>query len=177
MKHTDMAVREIYDLFFDSKLTRAFEEGKISPAAFFKKIKALLGLRLGYKEFLPVWNEIFFAKHETEELIASLPSNIRLIMLSNINRLHYEYIVNTFPSAINLFGIENVIASFMTGFVKPAKEIYELAIKKAGMAKESIVYVDDRLDLIEAASGYGIRSIPFEGVSKLRQEFKNLGIL
>ena len=176
VKHTDMTVREIYDLFFDSKLTRSFEEGKMGPVVFFKKIKVLLGLRLSYKEFLPIWNEIFFAKPETEELIASLPSHIRLIMLSNINRLHYEYIVSAFPSAINLFGIENIIASFMTGFVKPAKEIYELAIKKAGIGKGSIVYVDDRQDLIEAASGYGIHSIKFKDIIQLSREFERLGI-
>lgn len=177
LAHTLMSEGEIYNLFFDSTLTRAFEEGKISPLLFFKKVKAMLGLKIAYEEFLPIWNEIFFAKPKSEEFIASLPAGIRRVMLSNVNQLHYEYILGRFPEAIALFGIENIIASCMTGFIKPAKEIYELAIKKTGVLKENIIYVDDRLDLIDAARGYGIQSVQFNNIEQLQQEFQNLGII
>ena len=35
LAHTPMSEGEIYNLFFDSTLTRVFEEGKISPLLFF----------------------------------------------------------------------------------------------------------------------------------------------
>lgn len=176
-KHTSKSEREIYDLFFDSGLTRKFESGKITPGDFFKQVKSLLGLKLSFKEFLPIWNEIFFSKPETEEFIVSLNSGLKLVLLSNINKLHYEYIRNAFSSALALFGPGNVILSYITGFIKPEKEIYELAIQKTGVDIEDIIYVDDREDLIMAARSYGLKSIQFQNIEELRGEFRDLGII
>lgn len=176
-KHTSKSEREIYDLFFDSGLTREFEKGKTAPGDFFKQVKSLLELKLSFKEFLPIWNEIFFSKPETEEFIVSLNSGLKLVLLSNINKLHYDYIRNAFSSAIALFGPGNVIPSYITGFIKPEREIYNLAIRKTGRRIENIVYVDDRRDLVEAARGYGLRAIQFQNIEQLRQEFQNLGII
>lgn len=177
LKHTSKPEREIYDLFFDSGLTREFEKGKITPGEFFKQVKSLLELKLELKEFLPIWNEIFFSKPESEEFIVSLNSGLKLVLLSNINKLHYDYIRNAFSSAIALFGPGNVIPSYITGFVKPEREIYNLAIQKTGRPIENIVYVDDRRDLVEAARGYGLRVVQFQNIEQLRQEFQNLGVI
>ena len=177
LKHTPKSTQEIYDLFFDSAFTREFEKGGISCLEFFAKVKDSLELRIGYAEFLPIWNEIFFAKPEMEEFAASLNSGRRLVLLSNVNQLHYEYLTAAFPRAFSLFSPDKIIPSFRTGFMKPDREIYELALSSAGVLAQEAVYVDDRLDLIEAASGYGIRSIQFKDINQLRQEFLNLGII
>jgi len=177
LRHTSKSTREIYDLFFDSPFTREFEKGGISCREFFVKVKDMLGLKIGYEEFLPIWNEIFFAKPEMEGFVASLNSGRRLVLLSNVNQLHYEYLTAAFPRAFSLFSPENIIPSFRAGFMKPDKEIYDLAVSASGVCREELVYVDDRQDLIEAASGYGIPSIQFKGINQLKQEFINLGII
>ncbi len=177
LKHTHKSTREIYDLFFDSVFTREFEKGKMSCGEFFAKVRDMLELQIGYEEFLPIWNEIFFAKPEMERFVASLNSGRRLVLLSNVNQLHYEYLTSAFPSAFNLFRPENIIPSFRTGFMKPDREIYALALSAAGVSKEEAVYVDDRQDLIAAASGYGIPSIQFKNVDQLKRDFLGLGIV
>lgn len=177
LRHTRKSKQEIYDLFFDSQLTQDFEKGKISPLDFFEEVKALLGLGISYEAFLPIWNQIFFSHPEVEAFIHSLKFSHRLVLLSNINRLHYEYILDAFPYAIGLFGVGNVVASYTTGLIKPQRRIYELAIEKTGADKEEIVYVDDRSDLIEAAQRYGIRSIQFQGLEHLKQELKKMGVI
>lgn len=189
LKYTKKSAEEIYDLFFDSQITRDFERGKISPLEFFAKVKNTLGLDISWNEFLPIWNEIFFPKSDTEDFILSLccpkdtsdnrilkaRSNIKLVLLSNINKLHYDYVKNNFYSAISLF--DEVIPSYMTGFIKPEKEIYDLAFAHSGAALENSLYIDDRLDLVEAAQSYGIRAIQFKGIDKLREEFQKLKII
>ena len=177
LRHTSKSDREIYDLFFDSVFTREFEKGKISCREFFAKVRDMLELQIGYEEFLPIWNEIFFAKPEMERFVASLNSGKRLVLLSNVNQLHYEYLTSAFTSAFSLFSPDKIIPSFRAGFMKPDREIYELALSAAGAAAEEVVYVDDRADLIEAASGYGICSIQFKDIKQLKQEFLNLGII
>lgn len=177
LKHTHKSTREIYDLFFDSVFTREFEKGKISCGEFFAKVRDMLELQIGYEEFLPIWNEIFFAKPEMERFVASLNSGRKLVLLSNVNQLHYEYLTAAFPSAFGLFSPDKIIPSFRTGFMKPDREIYALALSAAGVSKEEAVYVDDRADLIAAASGYGIPSIQFKNIEQLKRDFLDLGIV
>ena len=177
LKHTPKKSRDIYDLFFDSDLTQEFEKGKTGTLEFFQQVKTALELKISYGEFLPIWNEIFFSKPESEDFVGSLNSGIKLALLSNINQLHYEYIREEFSSTIGLFEADKIIPSFRTGFIKPDKEIYDLALKALGVPRESVVYVDDRLDLIEAALSYGIKSIQFKSAKELKQKFQDLGII
>lgn len=177
LRHTPKKSKDIYNLFFDSDLTQEFEKGKTGTLEFFEQIKDALELKISYGEFLPIWNEIFFSKPESEDFVGSLNSGIKLALLSNINQLHYEYIREEFSSTIGLFEADKIIPSFMTGFIKPDKEIYDLALKALGVPRESVVYVDDRLDLIEAALSYGIKSIQFKSAKELKQKFQDLGII
>ncbi len=177
LKHTPKKSRDIYDLFFDSDLTQEFEKGKTGTLEFFQQVQAALELKISYGEFLPIWNEIFFSKPESENFVGSLNSGIKLALLSNINQLHYEYIREEFSSTIGLFEPDKIIPSFRTGFIKPDKEIYDLALKALDVPRESVVYVDDRLDLIEAALSYGIKSIQFKSAKELKQKFQDLGII
>ena len=177
LKHTPKKSRDIYDLFFDSDLTQEFEKGKTGTLEFFQQVQAALELKISYGEFLPIWNEIFFSKPESEDFVGSLNSGIKLALLSNINQLHYEYIREEFSSTIGLFEPDKIIPSFRTGFIKPDKEIYDLALKALDVPRESVVYVDDRLDLIEAALSYGIKSIQFKSAKGLKQKFQDLGII
>ena len=177
LKHTPKKSRDIYDLFFDSDLTQEFEKGKTGTLEFFQQVKTALELKISYGEFLPIWNEIFFSKPESEDFVSSLNSGIKLALLSNINQLHYEYIREEFSSTIGLFEPDKIIPSFRTGFIKPDKEIYDLALKALDVPRESVVYVDDRLDLIEAALSYGIKSIQFKSAKELKQKFQDLGII
>ena len=177
LKHTPKKSRDIYDLFFDSDLTQEFEKGKTGKLEFFQQVQTALELKISYGEFLPIWNEIFFSKPESENFVGSLNSGIKLALLSNINQLHYEYIREEFSSTIGLFEADKIIPSFRTGFIKPDKEIYDLALKALDVPRESVVYVDDRLDLIEAALSYGIKSIQFKSAKGLKQKFQDLGII
>lgn len=177
LKHTPKKSRDIYDLFFDSDLTQEFEKGKTGKLEFFQQVQTALELKISYGEFLPIWNEIFFSKPESEDFVSSLNSGIKLALLSNINQLHYEYIREEFSSTIGLFEPDKIIPSFRTGFIKPDKEIYDLALKALDVPRESVVYVDDRLDLIEAALSYGIKSIQFKSAKELKQKFQDLGII
>ena len=51
---------EIYNLFFESEATVAFEAGKITPENFYLEVKNMLNLKLSYDSFIPIWNDIFF---------------------------------------------------------------------------------------------------------------------
>ena len=61
IKHfSSINIKDIPKLLISSKITKVFEEGKISPGDFFLHIKSLLKLDISYEAFVPIWNEVFF---------------------------------------------------------------------------------------------------------------------
>jgi putative hydrolase of the HAD superfamily len=157
--------RKIYDAFFDSEITRAFEKGLLSPKSFYGKASALLGIKLPYEDFVPIWNDIFWEDEDVCDLARELKKNYKLFLLSNVNRLHFEHIEKKFE-IIKIF--DELILSFVVGATKPERQIYEDVIRRAGGDKGSILYIDDREDLIKEATALGIDSIRFESAGKLR---------
>jgi putative hydrolase of the HAD superfamily len=173
-KFSSLPAEKIYDLFFDSPLVQSFEEGRVSSAEFFERIKDMLSLNIGYEEFVPIWNEIFFENPGIEEIIGRLKKRFKIFLISNVNQLHFDYIRNRFDI---LGEFEKFILSYQVGARKPDRKIYEMAIKETGLAAEKILYTDDRLELIEAGRSLGLGAIHFKGVKEFNEELRRLNLI
>lgn len=174
-KFTDKTVEEMFDLFFDSELTALFEEGKISGLQFFSRVKEMLNLRLGYDEFVPIWNQIFFFTEKNltvYNLACNLKNRYKIALLSNINILHFEYVKKTLP-VLNTF---QMITSFELGLRKPQSQIYQKALEILGVSPGDCFYTDDRPELIESAKGLGIKGFVFRDSEQLKKDLQGAGI-
>lgn len=175
-KFTDKTPEEIFGLFFDSALTGLFEEGKISPRDFFLKVKEMLNLKIDFDAFVPIWDEIFFfteANLNVYNLAQKLKNSYRVMLLSNINILHFEYLKKTFP-VFDAF--HNIATSFELGLRKPDPLIYQKVLTILEARPQEAFYTDDRPELIEAAKGLGIRSFVFSGIEQLKEDLKKCSI-
>ncbi len=173
---TSLMPQDIYGLFFNSEITKKFEEGKIPPRKFFDEVKKLLKLRISYQEFLPIWNEIFFLTRDNQKVLrlaGTLNKQYRLAVLSNINTLHYDYLEENF-SLFNPF--DHIFASFQMGCIKPEPKIYVKALKSMGILPSEAFYTDDRSDLIKEARKLGIKAYVYKNYTKLRQDLLKEGI-
>lgn len=166
--------KKIYDAFFDSPITRAFEKGQISPREFYKRASELLGVKLPYKDFVAIWNDIFWEDEEACALARQLKKSYRLFLLSNVNRLHFEHIEKKF-GIIKIF--DEIILSYLVGAIKPDRLIFEDVIARAGGDRDRLLYIDDRADLIKEALLLGIDSIRFEGADKLKKQMAEKGVI
>lgn len=165
---------DIYQAFFDSPHTRAFEKGEMLSGEFYVGMKELLGLKLDYDEFVPIWNNIFWEDEVSCGIARRLKANgYTLFLLSNVNKLHFEFIERKF-NILNIF--DEMILSYIVGSMKPERAIFDEVIKRAGGDRAKILYIDDREDLIKEATALGIDSIRFEGGEKLGKELKDRGI-
>jgi len=168
---------EIYNLFFDSKATVAFEAGKITAENFYLEVKNTLNLKLSYDSFIPIWNDIFFLSPKNRSifrLVHTLRARYKTALLSNINTLHYEYIKKNFP----VFGVfDKVFLSFELGLIKPDKEIYNKVIRELEVSPREIFYTDDRADLMESAKSLGIRGCVFTGFEQLIRDLDDAGVV
>lgn len=172
----DISAEEIFALFFDSPVTGLFEEGKIPPQEFFAQVKEMLGLRIDYPRFLPIWNEIFFLSQknrDTYALVALLKNKFPRAMITNINVLHLEYLRANF----DVFSIFNhIIASCEVGARKPDPLIYRQALRLLDVDARELFYSDDRPELVKAARGLGIEAFVFTGVEKLKSDLASVGV-
>ena len=147
----------------------------ISPKEFHKRATSLLGIKLSYSDFVPIWNDIFWEDEAACRLAKELKEDYRLFLLSNVNRLHFEHIQNRFGDVIRMF--DEVILSFMVGAIKPDKAIFDDMVRRAGGDKTRLLYIDDREDLIKEAALFGIDAVKYEGADKLAKTLKDKGII
>ena len=173
---SDMGEKEIFELFFDSQLTGLFEEGKISAPRFYSEIKKILNLKLDFRQFVPIWNEIFFFSEknlQVYDILNSLRKKYKVAILSNINILHLEYIKKTFPV---LGALENFLASCELGLRKPEPEIYHKVLEIIGARGANTFYTDDRPELVESAKNLGIQGFVFSGTEQLKKDLCTAGV-
>ncbi len=77
-----------------------------------------------------------------------------LYLISNIQRMSWEHCNITYPDVWTLF--DGLFLSYRMGLVKPNKAIYERALKKAGAVPSDAIFVDDRMENVEAAGRLGM---------------------
>lgn len=173
---TDKSVDEIYRLFFDSDLTGLFEEGKLKPYEFYRKVNELLKFKISYEEFVPIWNGIFFISEDNLKihgLIKRFREKFAVVLISNINKLHYDYLIKKY----DIFEeFDKHILSYEVGTRKPDPLIYKAALREAGADKREVVYIDDREDLVKQGSALGIKSICFKNYPALVESLGALGL-
>jgi putative hydrolase of the HAD superfamily len=168
--------KEIFQLFFDSPATSAFESGKISPEEFYAQIKEMLDLKLSYASFVPIWNDIFSLSVKNRLVYAvlnSLQTDYKIALLSNINVLHYQHLQKNFP-VFNVF--HKQFLSYALGVAKPDKLIYQKVINDLGVSAEEIFYIDDRPELVQSARSLKIKSFVFLDVPQLKRDLASAGV-
>jgi glucose-1-phosphatase len=168
-----LSKKDIYEMFFDSRITQLHDEGRLSPRQFYHKVKKAFRIDIDFGEFKNAWNNIFFANRGMGDLIKKLTKRYRVYLMSNTNKLHFEFIKRKFK-IIKKF--DRVILSYKIGRRKPHPRIYKYALRLARTSPERTIYIDDRLDLIESARMLGIKSLLFKDISGLRHDLKSLGL-
>lgn len=161
-------------IIFKTSEEIAFEKGKMPPRAFYAHLKKRLGFKTGYREFLPLWNDIFWDKPGMPALVSRLRGRLKLAMLSNTNRLHFEYVRKKFPVTR---GFDMYFLSFRLGLRKPDPKIYRAVLKRAGVKPEETVYFDDIPAFAGAARSLGIKAFVMKDARRCAEELKRLGAL
>lgn len=70
---------------------------------------------------------------------------------------------------------DHVVNSALEGVAKPDPEIYTIAAGRAGAAPERCLFVDDRLENVEAAVALGMTGVHFRGPADLEAALAFLG--
>ncbi len=122
-----------------------------------------------YPAALRLLKELRMAKNEQGE------PRFRLVALSNWDKDSFAYMRQRFAEELGWF--DDLVISGESGSVKPNKALYDLAVEKAGVAKEECLFVDDQQENVEAAEKLGIPSVLFKNTKQFRKAIEERELL
>ena len=168
--------RSIERRFSASGLEVLYDGGKISSRKFFMETKKLLGLTMDYANFKKTWNDIFNANRPMMDLIRRLDGRHRLVLISNTNAMHFDYLMEMNKPLMKRF--DRMILSFKKRIRKPDERIYRAAAAACQVKPDEIFYIDDRQEMTEAARDLGFHAFTYRrNHAELLRTMKGLGIL
>jgi len=171
----DIPTNEIFKALHHTDFTLRFEKGLISGREFYQEFKDKFISSLTYNEFVDIWVDIFSLNREVIELATELKKQYPLYLISNINKLHFDYLCSQYPEVFSLF--KSLILSYEVNSVKPETKIYKCLKDSTGVGFENIAYIDDRQDLIEQARKLNLNCIQFIEHNKLVKDLAALDVV
>ncbi len=123
--------------------------------------------------FFQVWNCHFRIHQEVLPLVESLFDQVKVMLLSNTNEMHWRFLKPQLP-LVRRF--HHLVLSYELRLAKPAPEIFQEALRRAGTLPEAAVFFDDVPRFVEAAMGVGMVGRVFTDAPAFRAQLAELGI-
>lgn len=161
-------------LLWSRRLIDEIERGQISGEEMHRLFRAELGFSGDYPAFRRLWCDHFALDRPVESLYRRLARERAVYLLSNTNRLHYDYIRGHYAFPRYAAG---AVLSYRLGLRKPEPAIYRAALAAARVAPAEALLIDDRPENVDGAVAVGMRAVRFLGVARLRSELGALGLL
>lgn len=157
-----------------SPLLHRYETGLLTTQEFFREICNLSGFSGTADEFAEFFSDIFAPILPMIELHADLRQRrIPTYIFSNTNDLAVCHIRERFPF-FNQF--DGYILSYEHRSMKPDAKLYEIVERETRRSGQEIIYLDDRLENVEAGLRRGWQAVLHESPEKSRAALKQLGL-
>lgn len=170
-----LSSEDIWALIQADECWDKWQEGRISPSDWHRRLMGVLKLSLTFEEFRDAWNRVLNPQTIlSDELFAQLATRCRLALLSNTDPIHVECLERSFT-----FGryFPTRIYSCGVGASKPSPAIYQAALDSLGVPAHEALYIDDIQEFVDAARRLGLDAIRFEGPALLAAELRRRGLL
>lgn len=129
-----------------------YEQGRLGCDDFLAGMNRLLARPLAQTQLINAWNGLFTPIPEMLALAGKLKKHYPVYLLSNIGRLHWEFLLTTY--ALDGY-CHDRLASFEAGAMKPAAAIYQAAQQRFALEPEHTLFIDDKEENIRGAGACG----------------------
>jgi putative hydrolase of the HAD superfamily len=131
----------------------------------YDEIVGELGYARDWHGFLADWSSHFSADLAMVALLAALARDHRVLLFSNTNREHWDYVTQLADGALGRY---EAYLSHEIGDMKPRASAFELVASRAGFTPQRALFVDDLAENVAAA-----RALGFHGhIYKSHAEFE-----
>ncbi|MCA9328832.1 HAD family phosphatase [Candidatus Saccharibacteria bacterium] len=151
------------------EVSRRMDLGEINGRQFHEELAQISGqtteeLRAEFAE-----NEKF--DQGVIDYIVGLRNEFKTALLSNAESDYLRNILKE-KDLEKLFDV--ILISSETGYAKPDKEMFEMALEKLGVQPGEAVFVDDQMKNVTAAEKVGIHGIQFQTHEQLKGELEKI---
>ncbi|RFZ94786.1 HAD family phosphatase [Mucilaginibacter conchicola] len=141
-----------------------FDRGEVTADEFRAYVKGKIGnADITDQQITDAWNSLLIGiAPGNHELLLKLKDKYRTFLLSNINDIHYNYIMNYlktdfgFDDNEHLF--EKTYYSHLVGKRKPQPDIFEQVLTENNLKPEETLFIDDSPQHLETAKTLGIQT-------------------
>jgi len=155
---------EFYGHRVQDPIFTAFEDGSATAEEFRAYIRQKIGNpALTDAQIDSAWNGLLVGVTPgNHELLLSLKPKYRTFLLSNINPIHYDYIMDYLQKEFGFEGnghlFEKVYYSHLVGKRKPNAEIFEQVLNENSLDPAETLFIDDSPQHIATATKLGIQT-------------------
>jgi HAD superfamily hydrolase (TIGR01509 family) len=172
---SSMDAAELQQLIDHSPLLYRFETGLMTRDEFFAAVQRETRYRGSQAQFESYFADIFFPMPSMIDLHAQLrAAGVPTFIFSNTNELAVGHIRRNFPFFAQF---TDYVLSYEHGAMKPDARLYEVVERKTGRHGPDILYLDDRVENVEAGSKRDWQVILQEKPEKSWATIRNLGLL
>lgn len=146
---TKLGGDEVKKILDHSPLLFSYETGHMTSEQFYREVAAAVGFTGDFQQFAGCFCDIFTPIDEIIDLHSRLRQRgMPTYICSNTNPLAVDHMRRCFPF---LKDFDGYVFSYEHGAMKPDPKIYEVVESMTGRRGPALLYIDDRLENIEAA--------------------------
>jgi HAD superfamily hydrolase (TIGR01509 family) len=155
---------------------RPFESGLCDTAGFLRATKGLFPELAGMDGafIADLFSDIFIKNEENIRFITQLAPSHTLIMVSNTNPMHIDYLLSFAPEAFAPF--DAFVYSYEVGAMQPDERMFTEALRRSRAQVSETIFIDDREENIAAASALGMNVCHYTGARPLSELLASAGL-
>ncbi len=123
--------------------------------------------------FVDMWNCHFRVHAEVLPMVDKLLDQVKVLLLSNTNAMHLRFVRPLIPQFSRF---HDFVISCELGLAKPDREIFEVALARAGVAAGNAAFFDDIQAFVDGACAVGIHGRVFTTAANFRKQLAELGL-
>ena len=141
-----------------------FDRGEVTEDEFRQYVREKIGNpAITDQQITDAWNSLLLGiAPGNHELLLKLKEKYRTFLLSNINAIHYTYIMNYLKSDFgfddNEHLFEKTYYSHLVGKRKPQPDIFEQVLAENNLKPEETLFIDDSPQHLETAKKLGLQT-------------------
>jgi len=171
---------EFYAHKVQDPIFTAFEEGNATSEEFREYIRQKIGNpKLTDAQIDKAWNSLLVGiAPGNHELLLDLKTRYRTFLLSNINPIHYYYIMNYLDKEFSFKGNDHIFEktyySHLVGKRKPNAEIFEQVLNENNLIPTETLFIDDSPQHIATAQKLGIQTYLMTAPDNIQKLFAEI---
>ena len=182
----ELGITNVDDFFGhlqQDKIFDEFDRGQISAAEFRDRIREVArNSNLTDVQIDAAWNSILIGVSEgNHELLLKLKAKYRTFLLSNINEIHYKFIMDYLKREFGFKGndhlFEKTYYSHFTGLRKPEAQLFQKVLTENRLDPAETLFIDDSPQHLAGAAKLGIQTFLMTAPDTLLAYFDRNGLL